>query len=506
MRRLCITALVFVAALVGPGCRPGSPGGAPDSAGRSIVRTATAEDVGRIDPALAFDTWSTAIVHAVTRRLVDYDESGRLIPDLAEEWFVEGGLRYQFNLRAGIRYADGTPITAEDFRRALERVRDPVTASPGADFYRGIVAVNVPAPNRLVIDLRRPDPTFLNCMGLTFAAPWPESADPTRPPASGPYEVETFEPGSRILLKRVASDPAAAGWVDRIEVQFKVEEPLQMVRFRSGEIDLLPAIPAGEIQAVLADPQQSRHVVRGAVNQTWYFGVNVSRPPWTHPLVRRAALLAINRGAQVQMAGSGREANGILPPFVPGYRADRRLPGHDPEAARRLLRQAGYDGSPRVSMWVSNSAQYLRRAELIQSDLAAVGLKVDLKAVTFSEYRKGYRNNADCWYGGWYPDFPDAGNFLEPVLHSRNIGPGKNNAANYRSAQVDTLLDQSHTVEDPQRRAALFAKAEDELLRDLPWIPLYFEEEIRYNRPGLRGVRVHPVWRQMLTGITAEGQ
>jgi len=153
-------------------------------------------------------------------------------------------------------------------------------------------------------------------------------------------------------------------------------------------------------------------------------------------------------------------------------------------------------------LWLAANDRYRRQAEAIQSDLAAVGVEVELRAVTFSEYLTGYRTSADCWFGGWYPDFPDADNFLEPVLHGKNIRPGKSpNAARYRNPRVDALLDRAHVTPVGAAREALYREAEELILQDLPWIPLYYEVETRYYREGVTGVRVHPVWRQILTGI-----
>jgi ABC-type transport system substrate-binding protein len=297
-------------------------------------------------------------------------------------------------------------------------------------------------------------------------------------------------------------DTRTSSNLEHLVVQLRVEEPLQITRFRNGEIDLLPAIPLAEYDRVMRDAAERRRVVQGVVNQTWYFGMNVTRPPWDNPKVRQAALLALNRERHAALAGAGQTANGILSPFVPGYDPDRRLPGRDLAQAKQLLTEAGYPrGIPESQaseLWLANSDEYMRHAETIQSDLRDAGIPVVLRPATMSEYLTGYRRLAGCWYGGWYPDFPDAGNFLEPVFHSRSSG---SNAAHYRNPEVDALLDRAHAMPQGPAREALYHRVEDILLRDLPWIPLYFEAETRYFRPDVTGVVVHPVWRQRLKGV-----
>jgi len=490
------------------GCGGGStstsepPAGGSGSASAQTLRVAIPDDISSLDPAKAFDTWSTAVVHAMTRRLVDYDVDAKIVPDLAEKWEQSAdGKTVTFHLRSDAKFADGTPIDAKHFKAAIERVQDPATASPGASFYTGITKLEAPDAKTLVIHLKAVDPTLLNLMGMTFAAPIQPGQDPAHPAASGPYMLDEYRPGSSVRLKRNPNDPHAAGMVEQIDLQLSIAQPLQLTRFRSGEVDLLPGIPPAEYARVMRDPKEKQQVVQGVVNQTWYFGVNVTRAPWNNPKVRKAALLALNRDTHVQFAGAGQAANAILPPHVPAYDAQRQLPAQNVAEAKKLLAEAGFPNgipdSQKTVLWLANSEQYQRHAQAIQSDLRAAGIPVDLRPVTFSEYRTGYRTKADCWYGGWYPDFPDAGNFLEPVF---TPGSGSN-AAHYANPKVAGLLTRAHSLKEGPERQQLYHQIEDQLLEDLPWIPLYFEVETRYFRPGVTGVTVHPVWRQMLTGI-----
>ncbi len=519
-RRLILTrrAILAAMALGAAGCGGGSGSSGPsgsggsggDSAAGGALTVATADDVKSLDPALAYDTWSTAVVHACTRRLVDYDAEGKLVPDLAEKWNTSpDGRTWTFSLLQGAKFADGTAIEGKHFVAALERLRDPKTASPGADFYSGIASVESPSPQILIVKLKAPDPTLLNVLGMTFASPYlPGQGDPgaVLPVSSGPYVVEGYQGGTEVALKRNPQYQGPGAGAERILVQLNVPESLQLTRFQAGEVDLLPAVPPAEYTRVFNDPAEQDNLAQGVVNQTWYFGMNTRKAPWDNPKVRRAALLALDRQRHVQIAGPGQLANGILPPHVPGYKADRALPDQDLDAAKKLLAEAGFPGGvPKeleTTLWLSGTDQNLRHAEAIAADLRAAGIPVRLRPLSLSQFLTAYRNEADCWYNGWYPDFPDAGNFMEPVFHGRNVGKGKNNAARYDNPKVNALLDRAHTMPDGPERHALYTQAEDLLLQDLPWIPLYFEKESRYFRDGVKGVTVHPVWRQMLTGIT----
>jgi len=498
---LLAAGLLLVAGCGGSGS--GGSGAGSGGAGSKVLTVATSDDVKSLDTAKAFDTWSTALVHAMTRRLVDYDLQGEIVPDLAERWEVtDGGKTYTFTLRGDATFADGKPIEARNFQLAIERIQKPATASPGASFYSGITRMEATDPKTFVVHLAKPDPTLLNVMGMTFAAPIQEGQAADRPAASGPFELESYEPGAKVVLRKNPRDPRNPSTLQQLVLQLGVEEALQLSRFQNGEVDLLARVPPAERAVVATDPEQQDNLVQGVVNQTWYFGMNVTRPPWNNPKIRQAVLLALDRDRHVQLAGAGQAANGILPPHVPGYHAGRALPKRDIARAKQLVNEVYPDGPPQSVMWLVNSDLYEAHAEAIQSDLADAGLLVELRPVTYSEYLTGYKSKADCWYGGWFPDFPDAGNFLEPVLHSRSIRPGASqNAARYSNPKVDALLDQAHGTAKGPARDALYKQAEDLVLKDIPWAPLYFEMETRYFRDGVTGVTVHPVWRQMLTGI-----
>ena len=474
-------------------------------AGAVTLRTATSTDVRTLDSALAYDTWSTAVVHALTRRLVDYDEEGRLVGDLAESWEVaDDGLTYTFHLREA-KYEDGSTIQAAHFKRALDRVRDPATASPGASFYGGIEKITTVDERTLRLVLSTPDPTLLNKLAMTFAAPYSPAGAEGKPLASGSYRLVARRP-QELELARNPHDDQAGSMADTLILQLQVPEDLQMTRFRNGELDLLTGLSLADLALVKRDPVEAGRLVQAPVSQTWYFGMNITRPPFDHPKVRQAVLHAIDRERQVLLAGAGAEATGILPPELPGYRSEQKLPARDLAKAKALLAEAGYpQGLPKsltATMWLATGELYERRAEAVQADLREAGIPVELRSGTMSEYLTAYKN-ADCWYGGWYPDFPDAGNFLEPLFHSRSITPRNSlNSTRYRNAEVDRLLDAAQATPLGPDRQTLYRQAEDLILADAPWAPLYFEVETRYYRPGVTGVRVHPVWRQKLTGIS----
>lgn len=470
------------------GCRPRGEAG-------SAALVVTADDARTTSTLEAYDTWSTALVHACTRRLFDYNSRAELVPDLAREVRRSpGGERYELLLKRGARFADETPITAEHFAAALESLRSPTSPSPGSSFYSALERVEPIAADRLVLTLSRPDPVLLNALAMTFASPLHPSRDLSQGGASGPYSLSGYEPGVAARLEPRQRDAVP------LKIQFRVEEPLQLARMAGGEADLLPSVPPSMVGRLMASPEDRTRLVSQVVSQTWYFGMNTTRAPWNNQQVRRAVSLCLDRRRCARLAATGVAAACILPPFVPGHDPNRPLPEVDLTAARRLME--GAPAGDAGDLWLPNNATAVKMGQSIQADLRQIGIQVRLRSVTLSEYLTGYRTDAGCWFGGWYPDFPDAGNFLEPVLHRRSIKPGRSpNAARYSNPGADRLMDRAAGLVPGPERAWLYAEAEKLILAGNPWVPLYYESETRFRSPRLQGVTVHPVWRQILTGM-----
>jgi len=515
--RLSVAAVALIVAVV-VGCRPSAPAGHRSP----VLRLVIPDELKTLDPAHAYDTYSSAVSHAICAGLVDYDEGTSLVPDLAAGWEIsDQGRRYEFTLRPGVRFSTGAPVTSEDCRASLERVMRPETASNVRSFLAGIVGarevmegragrctgIATPAADRLVIRLKEPSPTFLYVLAMNLGAILPRDTA-RRPPeevswrpiGAGPYRVARWD-GTTLTLAPNPHHPDATQ-LRPIALETRASDPaLMMARFAAGEVHVLPLVPPAELARVRHDPALRGRFLEKPVNQTWYLGMNTRMKPFDDARVRRAVSLAINRQRQAQLEGAGVVATGMLPPTMPGHDPDLVPDPHDPRRARELLAEAGHWQGLRTTMWITPS--YRRRAEAIQADLRAVGIEVELRVVDLPTYLDGYKreNTAPCWYGGWYPDYPDPSSFLEVLFHSRNISPTKSlNATRYSNPEVDRLLDRAARMPLGEARLALYREAERRILADAPVVPLYYEVETRLWQPGVEGVEIHPVWRYLRLG------
>jgi ABC-type transport system substrate-binding protein len=486
-------------------------------------------DVRTVDPALASDVVAGIPTKLVFASLVDYAPgSTDLVPALAERWDISpDGLRYTFHLRPGLRFSTGRRIVSEDFRYSWERLLNPRRLpSPGAENYRLIVGyddfregrathltgVLTPDPDTVEVRLSAPDRTFLHVMAMRFASVVPrevverlgDEAFGLAPVGAGPFALERWEQGSRIILRR---NPhywdAPRPWLGRIIFELSVARHLQFMRFLAGEIEYAHnfSLATADYLWIQRTPAWRPHLLRTPGATIGGLMMNTALAPFDNVHVRRAVAFALDRDAICRARNNRiRPAGALYPPGIAGYRehppAAQR---YDVAEARREMALAGLpDGYPEeVDLWISEGEAGLVYGQLFQADLRRIGLRTRIRQAALSVYYSslGRPRTIPLAFDGWSMDYPDPNNFIEPNFHSRGIqDENASNHAFYRSAELDGLLDRAKTEGDRARRVALYQQAEDVLLRDAPWAYLYTTLELNVVQPYVRGFIPHPVW------------
>jgi len=480
------------------------------------LRFADQDDVPTLDPARGYDVASWQLEELLFNTLLDYDADGKLVPELASQWeTAPDGLTYTFHLRRDVRFSNGRPLLATDVKYAIERVLDPHTTSPGAEFFRGIVGATacggagcrvegmvVPDPYTLEIRLRDFDPLFLHKLAMPFAAAVPAEEvarwgdDFARHPVgSGPFVLQEWSSGQRLLFVRnpdyfLSGVPHIAG-VLRLA---GVNDELAWLKYESGQLDVVPSIPPAEFPRVLATPDYQPLLYHVTTMRTQYLGMNCEQAPFTDRRVRHALNYAVNKEKLLRLINHrGVVAKGFLPPDMPGYNPAVVGYPYDPPRARQLLAEAGYEAGFRTTLWIRSDPVTLRLAQSVQQDLAEVNVAIQIKAIAWGPFLEAVRsrNLVPLFLLGWEADFPDPSNFLEVLLHSKYIGT--NNNTNYRNPEVDALLDEAaHTV-DPALRLRLLQTAEVQAIDDAPWVFLYHPVSYALVSKRVRDFQLHPL-------------
>lgn len=471
------------------------------------------DDVSTLDPAIGYDWQNWSMIKSLFDGLMDYEPGTTdLTTDLAESYTIsEDGKTFTFKLRDGVTFHNGRKLTAEDVKYSLDRVVNPKTQSPGAGFFGSIKGydavaageaeslegVSVVDPLTVKIELSRPDATFLHVMALNFSFVVPKEevekwgADfGKHPVGSGAFSLEEWTLGQRLVFKRY-EDYWRAGTPKLDQITFEVgQEPVvALLRMQRGEADIPgDGIPPAKFLEVMKDPQSKDLIIEGGQLQTGYVSMNVKMPPFDKLDVRKAVNMAINKERIVRIInGRAVVANQPLPPSMPGYDKDYKGYPFDPEAAKKLLAKAGYPDGFETELYVYNTDPNPRIAQSIQADLAAIGIKAELKALAQANViaAGGEADQAPMiWSGGmaWIADFPDPSNFYGPILGCAGAVKGGWNWSWYCNEELDKLAAEADSITDPARkeeREKLWGKIFTSIMDDAPWVPVF--NELRFT-------------------------
>ncbi|MFI5298679.1 MAG: ABC transporter substrate-binding protein, partial [Polyangiales bacterium] len=469
--------------------------GLPPARG-GVLHLASSGDLRGLDPAIAYDTESQVFVDLIYASLVAYDRAGNLVGDLAERWEESAdGLNYRFFLRAQILMQDGNALTADDVVRSAERALHPDTPCPGAQFFEHLAGLKeyqarkaehlagVVAEGDHVVrfTLTRPDPTFVHLLALSFLRPVCRSAGAryddafsTRACGAGAFSLASLDPGTAARLRRFDGyHDAAHVYLDGVELRMETPKLTQKMLFERGEIDFLYEFERPDWVYFRTHPRWSKYGYEVIERATYGESLNTEMSPFTDVRVRQAFASALNRPNLAKYTEGGSHVTGrVIPPGVPGNDDGYVGQTFDLPRARKLMADAGFAFDPTrdlggyptpITYLTSEGDSSVRWAQLVQYDLKQIGVQMQIRVVSFSQFlaMTGRPQTVQMGYVGWLMDFPDASNLFEARFASASIAPEESqNVSFYRSAELDALLTRAHDERDPKRRAAMYSQAD----------------------------------------------
>jgi len=356
----------------------------------------------------------------------------------------------------------------------------------------------------VVFRLSRPDATFLHVMAINFSFAVPKEAVEEygtdfgqNPVGTGAYKLAEWTLGQRLVLEK-NPDYYREGvpYLDRITFEIGQEPTVALLRLQRGEVDILgDGIPPAQFVQVMSDPANEDLVVEGGQLHTGYVTMNVTKPPFDKVEVRRAVNMAINKDRVVRIINNRAvPANQPLPPAMPGYAEDYEGYPYDPTRAKSLLAEAGYPNGFDTELYVMNVDPNPRIAQAIQQDLAAIGIRAEIKSLAqASVISAGGEGQAPMiWSGGmaWIADFPDPSNFYGPILGCGGAVEGGWNWAKYCNEELDAKAAEADAIVDPARaeeRLALWRSIFLQIMEDAPWAPVFNEQRFTMHSERIGG-------------------
>ena len=493
------------------------------AAGEKILSVQIGPDPETIDPALNSASDGGCMILHSFECLLTVDESGALAPGQAESWEVsEDGLTWTFHLREGLKWSDGTDLTANDFVYSWKRVCHPDTAAPYGETVLGMVegyaeaaagntdALNVVATDdqTLVVTLANNCPYFGSLAAFATLSPVQQATieangdawavAPETYVSNGSFYVTEWVPGSHIMMSKNPNYwNADAIKLDKIKFNLMEDSNAAYSAFQTGEVLLIKDVPTEEIPSLEGSAEFHVDPIIG----TYYLSLNTAKEPFNNPLVRKALSLAIDREyvASTIMQGTYSAAYNFMGPgwmdaageqFMDNANGGETYISSDYEAnleeAKRLLTEAGYpngEGFPAISYTSNDSGYHKAVAEYLQQAWAELGIDLSVEMVEWASFTPMRRNGEyEVARNGWVGDYSDPSNMLE-LLYSTN----GNNDGKYNNPEFDAAIELSRTTTDEAARFEALHTAEDILMDEAACIPVAYYNDFWLQSEAITG-------------------
>lgn len=542
-KRFIVAALAIAGAMALSGCGGSKSGGegtksgdtTQTAAGKKILTIQLGPDVESIDPALNSAVDGANYILFAFDNLLKMDKDGKVVPGLAEKYEVsDDQLTWTFHLRDGLKWSDGSALTADDFVYSWQRLVDPNVAAPYAQTVLGMVEgyddaigrpdadgnttvdpdptklkVEATDDKTLVVHMAKPTPYFDKLAAFVSLSPvkkdvveanpdgW--SIDPKTYISTGPFKLTGWEPGSYLMFEKNENYwDADSIKLDGIKCLLMQDQNAAFSAYESGDALMIKEVPTQEITTL--KERSDFHI--DPILGTYYLDLNNTLDEFKDSRVREALSLALDRKyiSETITSGTYTPASGFVSEGVTDWDGSAwqdhitdksvyiNIDDHEANfaKAKELLKEAGYEngvGLPEM-VYSTNDASYHKKiAEYLQQAWGELGLKVDVNIVEWKSFTPQRRSgNYQIARDGWVMDYNDPSNILELAL----TGNGNNNSK-YSNPEFDGLMNKAATEKDPQTRFGYLHQAEDLIMKDTAMVPLLYYNDFYLQSDKITG-------------------
>ncbi len=471
--RMVVVAAITTGALMLAACAgPPSPGSKTNAV--QSLKIGISADVPNLKPSLDQGAAAMELDTIIHRGLLAYDAQGKVVPALAEKYKQLNPTTYQFDLRNGLKFSDGSPLTSENVKKSLEHLADPAVGAKIYSAMKELKTVETPNKQTVIVKLKTPNAALPEYLADPSAAILPDSAfanSGTSWVGAGPYVLKQTNKGvSFVFAKNPKYYDAGKVKLDKITVSIYADGAARTNALIAGDVDLIDFVPWENIARVKSTPGLTVDVTSGPF---MYLQFNVTKGPFADVRVRQAVALAVNRKNVVSAAFSGQAKP------IAGAPIDTSSPFYDKtlangwatnvSKAKTLLAEAGYANGFKATLLTSSQYSFHQDTALsVQADLKKIGIDVTLDAPDWAtRQQKALAGNYDIAIGG------SAGVVNDPSFLANFVtGPAANNRSfGFDDPKLDQLLAEGLAAK-PGQRKTIYDQVQKEILSSVPFVTL----------------------------------
>ena len=448
-----------------------------------VIRFGMSNMPANLNPLYATDAASSRIGRLLFQRLIDFDEAMKPIPGIAD-WEIVSPRQYRFTLNDRVRpFHNKTQLTARDVKASYDFILNEANASPHRASIKLIEKIETPDDRTIDFFLNRTDPLF---PGYLVMGILPEElikskhAFERKPIGSGPVKFIEWPEDGKLIVERQS---------DKQKIEFlHVPNPtVRVLKLMRGEIDLVQNDLPPELINFLAD-EHKLNIIKTRGSNFAYLGFNLEDKELSNLAIRQAVSYAINRDEIIQyvFGNSARKANSLLPPdHWAGNPALKEI-DYSPEKAIQILEPLGYNrNNPLLLSYKTSSDPFrIRLATIMQSQLAEVGIKMDIRSYDWGTFYGDIKNGrfqlfSLAWIGIKTPDI------FRYVFHSSAIPPNGANRGRFSDVRMDKAIESAESQTNLISQATYYQQVQKIALEELPYVPLWYENHVAITRNGV---------------------
>ncbi|WNS77530.1 glutathione ABC transporter substrate-binding protein [Bacillus sp. DTU_2020_1000418_1_SI_GHA_SEK_038] len=467
-------------------------------------------DATKLDPHFITNIPSANIIYQkVYETLVEPDKDMNIQPLLATEWNVLNDTTWEFKLKEGITFHDGTPFNAEAVKATFDRLLDPNTGSPQREKLGMINEIKIVDDFTVQFILDYPYSPLLSILASnegSIISPKALAENPEKlaehPVGTGPFVFEKWESGKEISLKKNESYWGKKPNIDGVVFKVVPEDATRLAMVETGEAHINDQVPVTEIERIEASSTMGLYRTEGLAVE--YIGFNTKKKPLDDVKVRKAISHAIEREAIIKGVYNnvGTLANAAMSPKVFGHSDKVKPYDYDLNEAKKLLKEAGHEEGLTLNLLTNDRKERINMAEVIQSQLKGIGVEVKIQVMEYGSYIDMIgKSEHDLFIGGWGNATGDGDYNQYNLFHSISQGaPG--NHFYYSNPEVDKIIDEARQETDEATRKQLYEKAMQIELDEAVYVPIRnYEHLANYNKNSISGLWLNPVNYLMIDDI-----
>jgi peptide/nickel transport system substrate-binding protein len=469
-------------------------------------------DIAAFDYAFSYDFTTGVVVPNVVEPLLRFDAKGQMLPNLAEKWDQPDDVTYVYTLRQGVKFHDGSELTAEDAVFSLNRILDPKLAAPLSFFTGNVKSVEATGTHELTVKLSKPDPLYRYAGAILVGGVASKKAiqqagkQAGTPKAgmvgTGPFKFVSWTRGEQIVLERNDDywNKERLPKVKRLVVKILEDESTTISSLQTGEIDGTFGLSGKGARAV--QRAKDVQVVEAPSYFVHFLALNNQRKPWDDPRVRQAVSMAIDKKGALQSvwAGYGEIAKSPVTLVNWSYEQDamrqayEALPAfdRDVEGAKKLIQEAGAEGAS-AEILVGTAWQE-QLALATQAAGKEIGLRFTIKKVPlptlYSTILDDKKKDYDAFIVDWAADVPDGHETLRNFDSHNKV----TNESAYKNPKVDAQLAKAEATTDLAARAKILADVQKTVVEDQSWIVFYSPSVLMPLNKRLGGFELSSLW------------